>query len=334
MAVQLNRALRRSCAAVAVLMALAPAHAQGPQTPRWEPARPIRLLVPYGPGGSSDVIARAVAAEMSKGLGQAIVVENKGGGQGTIATAEAARARPDGHTLILGHVGTLAVNPAMIPKLAYDPERSFAPVTLLAKVPMIFAVGEKVQAKSLAEFVTLAKARPGALNYGSAGNGSAGHLAFEMLKTVAGIDVRHVPYKGTGAQINDLLAGNIDAASAGTPGLLEHARSGRVRIIAVGSAQRLGVLPQVATVSEQGYPGFESSQWFGILAPAGTPAPVVARLNEEAIKAMRSASVQQRLEHDSSEAVGQGPQQFAAFIKAERTRWARVVDHARLATHP
>lgn len=335
MAVQPLHVFRRSIAAIVAhlaLMPLAPVHAGEPDKRGWEPTRPIRLLVPYGPGGSSDVIARAVAAEMSNGLGQAIVVENKGGGQGTIATAEAARATPDGYTLILGHVGTLAVNPAMMPKPAYDPERSFSPVTLLAKVPMIFAVGDKVGAKSLPEFVALARAKPGALNYGSAGNGSAGHLAFEMLKTAAGIDVRHVPYKGTGAQINDLLAGNIDAASAGTPGLLEHARSGRVRIVAVGSAKRLAVLPQVATVAEQGYPGFESSQWFGILAPAGTPAPVVARLNAEAIKALRSASVQRRLEQDSSETIGQGPQQFAAFIKAERTRWARVVSDAKLAS--
>ncbi|TWG88645.1 tripartite-type tricarboxylate transporter receptor subunit TctC [Cupriavidus gilardii J11] len=342
MAAPLHHALRQSfatfaavasMAAVAVLGATAStsAHAQGRDVQRWEPSRPIRLLVPYGPGGSSDVIARAVAAEMSKGLGQAIVVENKGGGQGTIATTEAARARPDGYTLLLGHVGTLAVNPAMMPKLAYDPRRSFAPVTLLARVPMIFAVGQTVPATTLSEFVTLAKAKPGTLNYGSAGNGSAGHLAFEMLKSVAAIDVRHVPYKGTGAQINDLLAGNIDAASAGTPGLLEHARSGRVRILAVGSAHRLAVLPQVPTVAEQGYPGFESSQWFGILAPAGTPEAVIARLNDEAIKAMRSPSVQQRLQHDSSEAVGQGPAQFAAFIRSEQTRWARVVHDAGLA---
>ncbi|GGX25573.1 hypothetical protein GCM10007242_36640 [Pigmentiphaga litoralis] len=296
----------------------------------WQPGRPIRLLVPYAPGGSSDVIARAIATEMAKGLGKAVVVENKGGGQGTIATQEVARARPDGYTLLLGHVGTFAVNPAMMPNLGYDVNKDFAPITLLARLPMVFAAGMNTPANTLAEFVTLAKSKPGALNYGSAGNGSAGHLAFEMLKTAAGIDVTHVPYKGTGAQIADLLAGHIDAAAAGTPGLLPHVQAQKVRLLAVGSAKRLPVLPDLPTVAELGYPGFESSQWFGILAPANTPPEVITRLNAEALKALRSDAVQQRLEHDSSETMGQGPAEFAAFIRTEGERWAKVVHAARL----
>lgn len=294
------------------------------------PERPIRLLVPYGPGGSSDVVARAVAVEMSRDLGQQVVVENKGGGQGTIATSEVARANPDGYTLILGHVGTLAVNPSMMHKLNYDARRDFAPIVLLAKLPMVFAVGGKVPARTLPEFVALAKSKPGQLNYGSAGNGSAGHLAFEMLKAAASIDVVHVPYKGTGAQVNDLLAGNIDAAAAGTPGLLPHAQAGSIRIIAVGSAQRLSVLPDVPTVAEQGFPGFESSQWFGLLAPAGTPAPVVERLHQAAVKALQTDAVRSRLAHDASEPSGAGPAEFAAFIDAEEKRWGKVVKDARL----
>ena len=294
------------------------------------PERPIRLLVPYGPGGSSDVVARAVAAEMSRDLGQQVIVENKGGGQGTIATTEVARARPDGYTLILGHVGTLAVNPTMMPKLNYDARRDFAPIVLLARLPMVFAVGGKVPAKTLPEFVQLAKSRPGELNYGSAGNGSAGHLAFEMLKTAAGIDVLHVPYKGTGAQVNDLLAGNIDAAAAGTPGLLPHAQAGSIRIVAVGSEKRLSVLPDVPTVAEQGYPGFESSQWFGLLAPAGTPADVIERLHQAGVKALATEAVRTRLAHDASEPSGAGPAEFAAFIDAEEKRWGKVVKDARL----
>jgi tripartite-type tricarboxylate transporter receptor subunit TctC len=173
----------------------------------WQPIRPIRLIVPYGPGGSSDVIARVLAAEMAKDIGQSVIVDNKAGGQGSIAMQEAAHAQPDGYTIILGHVGTLAVNPAMMPKLPYDVQKDFLPVTLLAKVPMVFAVGPKVSATSLPQFIAQAKAAPGKLNYGSAGNGSAGHLAFEMLNLAAGIDVTHVPYKGTGAQMTDLLAG-------------------------------------------------------------------------------------------------------------------------------
>lgn len=300
------------------------------QDAAWAPNRPIRLIVPYGPGGSSDVIARSLAAEMAKGLGQSIVVDNKAGGQGVIAMQEAVRAAPDGYTIVLGHVGTLAVNPAMMNRLSYDPIRDFAPVTLLARVPMVFAVGPNVRAKTLPEFLAQAKASPGRLNYGSAGNGSAGHLAFEMLKATAGVDVVHVAYKGTGAQMTDLLGGSIDAASAGLPGFLPHVKSGRLRILAVGSAARLPSVPDVPTVAEQGYPGFESSQWFGLMAPAKTPAAVVERLHAEALKALASPAVRHRLAEDSSTAVGQGPQEFSRFILEEQKRWGAVVRSANL----
>lgn len=324
--------LRRACLRTALALAAAPLLSSAPfsaHADAW-PQRPIRLLVPYGPAGSSDVVARAVAVEMSRDLGQQVIVENKGGGQGSIATVEAARARPDGYTLILGHVGTLAVNPTMMPNLSYDPRRDFAPIILLAKLPMVFAVGAKVPAATLPEFVALARAKPGVLNYGSAGNGSAGHLAFEMLKTAAAIDVVHVPYKGTGAQVTDLLAGNIDAAAAGIPGLLPHAQAGKIKIVAVGSAQRLPILPDVPTVAEQGYPGFESSQWFGLLAPAGTPQEAIARLQAAAQRALRTDAVRQRLAHDAAEPSGAGPAEFAAFIDAEERRWSQVVKDARL----
>ncbi|WP_063587883.1 Bug family tripartite tricarboxylate transporter substrate binding protein [Achromobacter ruhlandii] len=324
--------LRRACLRTALALAAAPLLSSAPfsaHADAW-PQRPIRLLVPYGPGGSSDVVARAVAVEMSRDLGQQVIVENKGGGQGSIATVEAARAQPDGYTLILGHVGTLAVNPTMMPNLSYDPRRDFAPIILLAKLPMVFAVGAKVPAATLPEFVALARAKPGVLNYGSAGNGSAGHLAFEMLKTAAAIDVVHVPYKGTGAQVTDLLAGNIDAAAAGIPGLLPHAQAGKIKIVAVGSAQRLPILPDVPTVAEQGYPGFESSQWFGLLAPAGTPQEAISRLQAAAQRALRTDAVRQRLAHDAAEPSGAGPAEFAAFIDAEERRWSQVVKDARL----
>ncbi|PLC53251.1 ABC transporter substrate-binding protein [Pollutimonas nitritireducens] len=324
-----RRVLTGLTMAFIVMLGLGPATVPAAE---WTPQRPVRLLVPYGPGGSSDVIARAMAAEMSRTLGQQVIVENKGGGQGIIATMEVARAKPDGYTLLLGHVGTLAVNPAMVPNLSYDPQRDFAPIALLAKVPMIFAVGKNVPGTNLASFVALAKSKPGDLNYGSAGNGSAGHLAFEMLKMATGIDVMHVPYRGTGAQTTDLLAGNIDAASAGTPGLLPHAQAGNVRIIAVGSARRLPVLNDVPTVAEQGYPGFESSQWFGLLAPAGTPAPIIDRLKKDALLALRSQAVSERLAHDSSEPVGLGPREFADFIQTEGERWGEVVRRANLRT--
>jgi tripartite-type tricarboxylate transporter receptor subunit TctC len=300
------------------------------QAQAWTPSRPIRLIVPYGPGGSSDFIARAMAVEMSKGLGQQVIVDNKAGGQGVIAMREAARAAPDGYTIVLGHVGTLAVNPAMIVKLAYDPIKDFVPITLLAKVPMVFAVGPNVSAQTLPQFLAQAKASPGKLNYGSAGNGSAGHLAFEMLKAETGVFIVHVPYRGTGAQMTDLLGRNIDAAAAGLPGFLPHVKSGQLRILAVGSAVRLPTIPDVPTVAEQGYPGFESSQWFGLMAPAKTPAAVVDRLHAEAMKALNSESVRRRLAEDSSSAVGKGSQEFALFIGEEQKRWGVVVRRAGL----
>ena len=321
--------LRLLGAPLLVLLAtsnLAAAYAQE----RWQPQRPIRLIVPYGPGGSSDVIARALAVEMGQNLGQTVFVDNKAGGQGTIAMQEAARATPDGYTVVLGHVGTLAVNPAMMRKLPYDPLKDFVPVALLTRVPMLFAVGPANPSTTLAQFVAGTKATPGKLNYGSAGNGSAGHLAFEMLKLAAGMDVTHVPYKGTGAQMTDLLAGNIDAAAAGLPGFLPHVKAGKLRILAVGAAQRLPAIPEVPTVAESGYPGFESSQWFGLLVPAKTPAAVVERLHAEAIKALQSPSVRRRMEEDSSTPSPMGPRDFAAFIAAEQKRWGEVVRHAHL----
>ena len=295
----------------------------------WQPERPLRLVVPYGPGGSSDVIARLLAAEMGKTLGQTVIVDNKGGASGMIAMQEVARAAPDGYTLVLGHVGTLAVNPAMFDKLPYS-DKDFEPIGLLAKVPMVFAVGSKVGAKTLPEFIALAKANPGKLTYGSAGNGSAGHLAFEMLKVATGIDVVHVPYKGTGAQLNDLLAGNTDAASAGPPGFMPHVKTGRIRILASGSAQRLPALPDVPTVAEQGFAGFDSSQWFGLLAPDHTPANVTARIHEAAEKALQVSAVQERLKSDATQAAPMGGAQFAAFIRSERERWGDVVRKAKL----
>jgi tripartite-type tricarboxylate transporter receptor subunit TctC len=317
-------AMLAACAAACIAAAAPPPQAG------WTPDHAIRLIVPYGPGGSSDVIARTMAVEMSRGLGQQVVVENKGGGQGTIAMMEAARAAPDGYTVVLGHVGTLAVNPAMMAKLPYDAARDFTPVTLLAKVAMVFAVGTKVPAKTLPEFIALAKAHPGEMNYGSAGNGSAGNLAFEMLKVAANIDVVHIPYKGTGAQITDLLAGNTDAGSAGPPGLMPHLAGGKIRILATGSAKRLAGLPDVPTVAESGYPGFESSQWFGLLVPKGTPPAAVARLHDEAVKALQTPMVRERLAQDSSEPVGSTPEEFSAFIHTEARRWGEVVRKAHL----
>jgi len=313
----------RWLAAILALAVLAPAHAQ-------YPTKPIRLVVPFAPGGSSSIVARVVAAEMSKELGQQIIIDNKPGGGGNVAMLEVARAEPDGYTLIIGHIGTLAVNPYMFAKLPFDVDKDFVPVSLLAKVPNIFVVNASVPAKDLKEFVALARAKPGQLNYGSAGNGSAGHLAFEYLKLVTNIDVAHVPYKGTGPQLTDLLGGRTDASSAGTPPLLPHVKSGKLRAIAVGSPQRIHSLPDVATVAEQGFPGFETTQWYGLMAPAKTPDAVVNRLAAEAAKAAKTPAVAERFAADDAIAVGSTPAEFAAFIKQEQARWSEVVRKARI----
>jgi tripartite-type tricarboxylate transporter receptor subunit TctC len=310
-----------------LLVALAALLAQAAQAQSW-PAKPIRLVVPFAPGGSSSIVARSVAAEMEKGLGQPIIIDNKPGGGGNVAMQDVARADPDGYTLIIGHIGTLAVNPFMFESLPFDTNRDFTAVSLLAKIPNIFVVHADVPAKDLRQFVALAKQQPGKLYYGSAGNGSAGHLAFEYLKLVAGIDVVHVPYKGTGPNLIDLVAGRTQATSAGSPPLLPHVKAGKLRIIAVGSGQRISVVPDVPTVAEQGYPGFETTQWYGLNAPAKTPAPIVRRLSDEAAKAAKQPSVAERFAVDSAEAVGSTPQEYAEFIAREQARWGEVVRKA------
>ncbi len=309
-------------------VAVALAAAQGAQAQAW-PTKPIRLLVPFAPGGSSSIVARAMAVEMEKSLGQPIIIDNRPGGGGNVAMQEAARAEPDGYTLIIGHIGTLAVNPFMFEKLPFDTNADFAPVSLLAKVPNIFVVHESIPAKDLREFVALVKKQPGKLYYGSAGVGSAGHLAMEYLKLVAGLDIVHVPYKGTGPNLVDLVAGRTQATSAGTPPLMPHVKAGKLRVIAVGS-KRLPSLPDVAAVAEQGYPGYESTQWYGLNAPAKVPAAVIRRLADEAARAAKQASVAERLAVDDAEAVGSTPEEYAAFIASEQKRWGEVVRRANI----
>lgn len=294
------------------------------------PTKPIRLVVPFAPGGSSSIVARSVAAEMEKGLGQSIIIENKGGGGGNIAMHEVARAEADGYTLIIGHVGSLAMTPFITPNLGYDVNRDFAAVSLLAKVPNIFVVHESVPAKDLREFLALARAKPGQLYYGSAGNGSAGHLAMEYLKLLSGVQIQHVPYKGTGPNLVDLVAGRTQATSAGTPPLMPHVKAGKLRVIAAGTSKRLPALPHVETVAEQGFPGFEASQWYGLNAPAKTPPEIIRRLADEAARAVKAPAVLQRFSADDAESVGSSPQDYAAYIAAEQARWKEVIQKANI----
>jgi tripartite-type tricarboxylate transporter receptor subunit TctC len=294
------------------------------------PSKAIRFVVPFAPGGTSEIVARSVAAELTKQLGQSVYVENKPGGAGVIAMQEVAKSAPDGHTLILTHVGTLAVNPYMLKNQPYDVNKDFLPVTLLAKVPNVFVIHPDVPAKNFQEFVAHVKKNPGQLNYGSAGNASAGHLAMEYLKLVTGMFMTHIPYRGTGPQLADLLAGRLQAASAGMPALGAHIRAGKLRAIAVGTQQRIPALPDVPTVAEMGFKNFETSQWYGMHVPAGTPADIVKRLQEESLKALKSSAITERFASDNAVGGGGSSADYAKFIAGEQKIWSDIVKRANI----
>jgi len=293
------------------------------------PSKPLRLVVPFAPGGSSEIVARAVANEMGKTLGQNVFVENKPGGAGNIAMQEVAHATDD-HTLILGHIGTLAVNQFIFSKLPYDPNKDFTPITLISKVPSLYVVHPDLPVKNMRDFVAYAKSKPGQLNYGSAGNGSAGHLAFEYLKMATDTFVLHVPYRGTGAMLTDLMAGRLQAAAVGAPALLQFIKAGKLRCIATGTTSRLPQLPEVATVAEQGYKGFEMTQWYGLLAPSKMSLDRVERLEKEAMAAARGKVVQEKLSQDTALAIGNTRTEFLSFIQQEQARWKPVIARAQI----
>jgi tripartite-type tricarboxylate transporter receptor subunit TctC len=321
----LNRRQVLAGAAGAALAGASAIHAQ----PAW-PAKSIRFVVPFAPGGTSEIVARSVAAELTKQLGQTVFVENKPGGAGVTAMAEVARATPDGYTIILSHVGTMAVNPYMLTNQPFDVDKDFVPVTLLAKVPNVFVIHPDVPARNFKEFVDYVRKNPGKLNYGSAGNASAGHLAMEYLKLATGMQITHIPYRGTGPQLTDLLAGRTDASSAGMPALGAQIRAGKLRAIAVGTQQRIPALPDVPTVAEQGYKDFETSQWYGIHAPAGTPPELVKRLQEECYKALRASSVTERFATDNAVSGGGPSSEYAAFVKDQQRIWSDIVKRANI----
>ena len=293
------------------------------------PSKPIRFVVPFAPGGSSEIVARTTAVEMAKALGQSVYVDNKPGAAGNVAMQEVARSE-DQHTIILGHIGTLAVNPYIFDRLPYDPNKDFRPVTLLAKVPSLYLVHPDLPVRDLREFVAHARRKPGQLNYGSAGNGSAGHLAMEYLKMVSETFIVHVPYRGTGPQLTDLMAGRLDAASVGAPAVLQLVKAGKLRCIATGSTQRLAQLPDVPTVAEQGFPNFEMTQWYGILAPSTMPAAAIDRLAQASAASVKQPAAQEKLAADAAIAVGGTPTDFARFIATEQQRWKAVVARAKI----
>ncbi len=296
-----------------------------PLAARAQDNQPIRLVVPFTPGGSTDILARALAPKLQQALGVNVIVDNKPGAGGSIGAAEVARAAADGSTLLMGHIGTLAINPSLYPKLGYDPVKSFTPVAWVARVPNVLVVPSGAPDATLEAFVARARANPGKLAYSSGGNGSAAHITFELLKQRAKIFVTHVPYRGAAPAVQDVIAGQVDAIFTGAPALLPHIKSGRLRALAVSSRQRIDALPDVPAVAERGYPGFEADQWYGIVAPAGTPAERVARLNAEINKALSLPDVQRQLAVEGAVPTPDTPRAFGELIAREIPRWAEVV---------
>jgi tripartite-type tricarboxylate transporter receptor subunit TctC len=291
------------------------------------PARPVRFIVPSAAGGGTDIIARAISLKLAESLGQQFVVDNRPGAGQMIGIELAAKAPPDGHTILMA-ASTLAINPIMYKKVSYDPLRDFAPITQAATLPNVLVVHPSLPVSSVAELIAYAKQRPGQLNFASAGIGTSPQMSIELLKSMAGIDMVHVPYKGTAPGVVDLLAGQVLVMAPNLLTALPHIKSGKLRALAVTSAKRTQALPEVPTVAESGLAGYDSTQWYGVLAPAGTPREIVTRLHDEIVRALRDAEVGKRLAADGAEAVGSSPEAFTAFIRSESEKWAKVASAA------
>jgi tripartite-type tricarboxylate transporter receptor subunit TctC len=289
------------------------------------PTRPVTLLVPFPAGGSTDVVARVVAAKLGEILGQQVVVENRGGAGGNIGAAAVARAEPDGYTLLMGTISTHAINPALYPRMPYDPVESFAPVSLLVVVPNVLVVHPSLEAETVQELVALLKAEPGQHNYASSGNGTPLHLSGELFKTMAGVEMTHVPYRGSGPALNDLLGGQVRIMFDNLPSSIGHIRQGALRALAVTTAQRSPAAPDLPTMAEAGLPGYETYTWNALFAPAGTPQPVVDRLAQAAAQAVADPAVKERLADLSAVAVGAGPAELREHVKAELAKWGPIV---------
>lgn len=311
--------LRRS-AALVFLLFVAAAQAQTAY-----PTRPIRMLVTYPPGGGVDLAARVIGQKLGDALGQQVLVDNRGGGGGNIAMEMAARAQPDGHTLIMSAAGPTAINVSLYSKVPFDPVRDFAPIALVASTIYALVAHPSVEAKNVKELVALAKARPGRITFASAGIGAPPHLASELLKSMAGIDIVHVPYKGTGPAIADLMAGQVTMMFSDALAAAPQIRAGKLRGLAVSSPKRFPLVPDLPTVAESGVPGFSAVGWTGLLAPAGTPSAIVSRLNTEVVRVLPLPDVKERLAGDGSEFGRNTPAEFSAFIKEEIVKWGKVI---------
>ena len=294
------------------------------------PAKPIRLIVPFPPGGPADALARIVGDRIGANMGKPVVVENRPGAGGNIGMEMGAKAAPDGYTLVLAPAGNLTVNPSLYRSVPYDVARDFAPVTVLGNVPNILVVNPSVPAKTVAELVEYARAHPGQLNFSSPGNGSGAHLAGELFKSMAAVDMTHVPYNGIAPAVTAVVGGQVQLMFAGAPAVLQHVQAGKLRALGVASLARIAAAPELPTLSESGFPGFDVTSWYGIVASAGTPNDVIVRLHDEIAKALAEPDVREKLAGLGADPVGNTPAEFASMIRSETIKWSKIVKDAKI----
>lgn len=316
-----RRTLTLAAASALGLLALTPLAAQAQAFP----TKAITIVVPFSAGGTTDILARVLGQFISKDLGQPVIIDNRAGAGGNIGTQLVARAAPDGYTILMGTVGTHAINQSLYPKLAFDPIKDFAPLTRVALVPNLLVANPAQPFKTVKELMAYAKANPGKVTFGSSGSGTSIHLSGELFKQMAGVDLQHVAYKGSAPAVNDLLGNHIAIMFDNMPSAISHVKAGKLRPLAVTTAQRSPALPDVPTIAEAGVPGYEATSWFGLLAPAKTPAPVVAKLNAAILKALADPDVKNKLLEQGAEPAGETPAQFAAFIASETVKWGKIV---------
>lgn len=294
------------------------------------PTKPIRIIVAYTPAGTTDILARAIGQKMSENWGQPVIVDNRAGAAGNIGTEVAARATPDGHTLIMGTAGTHGINVSLYRKLSWHPVNDFAPVSLSAMVPNIMVVNNSLPVKSVKEFITHVKANPGKLSYGSPGNGSTAHLSMELFKSMTGSTIVHIPYKGSAGVLADVMGGQIAVTIDNMPPYIPQVKAGKIRALAVSTSKRSSAMPDLPTIAEAGVPGYEAGAWFGLLAPAGTPKAVIAQLSAESARILKLPDMSKRISELGAEPVGSTPEQFAELIKSEIAKWAKVIKDAKV----
>ena len=313
---------------ILMLMAMLAADQGWAQVAGSYPNKPIRLLVGFPPGGSTDILSRQVGARLADALGQQVVIDNRAGAAGNLASEVVGKGNPDGYTLLMATVSSHGINPGLYKKVPYDPVKDYAPVTLIASYPLILAANPGVPVKNVKDLIALAKSKPGSVRFGSSGNGSPGHLSGEIFKGMAAIDLVHVPYKGGAPAMLAVLSGEVQITFATLPGAMPHIKSGKLHGLAVTTAKRSPALPEVPTIAESGLPGYDVSSWAGLMAPAGTPKDIVHKLNAATVKALARPDMRERLASEGAEPVGNTPEQFAAFVKVELAKWARAIKQA------